>query len=218
MPLPADYITNRGVVTRGGRRVSPSAIVHDSFVDPPILDADGISVAHLGSAVAGTTNQVIGGALASGGVARLVPSRNVVITVTHATAVVAMSGVITGLDRSGNVMTEAWSVTAGGTSKVFTGKKAFVAVTAITEVVAASAVGNTITSGTGVVLGLSSPVSVASAVKERVNGSVVTTGTLVAASLVATDDPMGTYAPATAPDGSNDYDVWYISDRPEDGI
>lgn len=217
MPLATNYVTNRGVIPKSGRRISPSAVVHDSFTNPAILDADGISASHLGQDVAGTVNETIGGALASGGVAQLTPARNVVITVTHATSVVAMSGTITG-KRFGKTLTEAWSVTAGSTSKVFTGTKAFDFVSSITETVVADASANTIISGTGIVLGLTSPVTiggVGAAMKEVVDAAIVETGTLVAASTAAAADPLGTYLPSTAPDGAHDYDVWYISDLPE---
>jgi len=215
MPLPTGYISNRSLNSRRGRKIDCSAIIHDSWVDPIASDDNGISVSHLGAGAAGTRDQTIGGALASGGVARMDYPRNVVITVTHSSSVVAMSGTIYGTDKFGNTMTEAWSVTATGTSKVFTGKKAFWTVTRISETVAADASANSIISGTGDVLGLSSPLSVASALKERVAGSVVTNGTFVAASTAASADPHGTYAPNTVPDGVNDYDVWFISDYPE---
>jgi hypothetical protein len=218
MPLPTSYISNRSItVGKRGRKLNPSAIIHDSFVDPAAAVTNGISASHAGAGAAGTTLQTIGGSLASGGVATLSPARNVVITVTHGSSVVAMSGTITGTDAYGNGMTEAWSVTAGGTTKTFTGKKAFKTVTSITEVVAADASTNTIISGSGTVLGLSAPLAVASAIKEVAAGSVVTNGTFVVASTAATDDPHGTYSPNTAPNGSNDYDVWYISDTPERG-
>jgi len=128
-----------------------------------------------------------------------------------------MSGTITGTDWFDKAQTESWSVTAGTTSKTFTGAKAFKTVTSITETVAADASANTIISGTGTKLGVSSPVSVASAVKEIVDGSVVTNGTIVAASTSASADPRGTYSPNTAPDGAHDYTIYYLSDSPESG-
>lgn len=206
MPLPADYRTNRGITVGSGRRLSPSAVLHDSFVDPPASDTNGISASHAGASAASTRFMPIDGDLVTRGVAVLSPGRNVVITVTHGSAVVAMSGTITGT-RGGKVVTEAWSVTAGGTSKVFTGAKVFDSVTSITEVVAANASANTIIAGSGAGLGLSATASVASALKEVVAGSLVTNGVILGA----------LYTPNTAPDGANDYDVWYISDLPEAG-
>jgi hypothetical protein len=156
----------------------------------------------------------LNGSLVAGGIGRPAPARNVVITVTHASAVVAMSGVITGLNRAGNNVSEAWSVTAGTTSKTFTGAVAFSRVDSITETIAADASANTIIAGTGVKLGLGSAASVASLVKETSAGSVVTNGTLVAASSAANADSSGTYAPNTVPDGAVDYEIWYISNQP----
>jgi hypothetical protein len=216
MPLATGYQSNRALRSRSGYRINPSAIVHDSFVNPAAAVTNGISVSHVGQVVVGTVNMTLGGSLTSGGVAKLDFARNVVITVTHGSAVIALSGVITGTDIAGDPLTEAWSVTAGTTSKTFTGLKAFKSVTSITEVNAADASGDTIIAGTGTKLGLSAQNSVISAVKEYADGAIVTTGTLVAGSTATTTtDPRGTYAPATAPDGVHDYDVWYISDNPE---
>lgn len=189
----------------------PSAIMKQTWTDPIVADADGFSVSHAGAGVAGTTSQTLGGALAGVNA----HPRNVVIVVTHGSSVVAMSGVITGTGIDGQPMTEAWSVTATGTTKTFTGKKAFKTVTSITEVIVADASANSIVSGSGVAMGFESPVAVASAVKEIAAGSVVTNGTLVAASSASTADPRGTYTPNTAADGANDYTVYYLSDSPE---
>jgi hypothetical protein len=161
------------------------------------------------------TSQTLGGANCTSGVGIADLARNVVIVVTHATAVVAMSGVITGTDVNGKAITEAWSVTATGTSKTFTGAKAFKTITSITEVVAADASANSIVSGDGKVLGFDAYCSVASAVKEIADGSVVTTGTLVAASSASTADARGTYAPSATPDSAKDFTVYYLSDAPE---
>jgi hypothetical protein len=213
-PLPQGYVNSRSIMARGVK-INPAAVVYEPFTNVPAAVTNGISVSHNGAAAAGTTQMTIGGSLATGGVANLgIYPRNVVITVT-AVAVVAMSGVISGYDSFGNFITEAWSVTAGGASKTFTGKKAFKLVTSITEVVAADASGNAIVAGTGNVLGLSAACSCPSLVKETANGAVVTNGVLAAASTAATDDARGTYTPNTAPNGTNDYEVWYLSNQPE---
>jgi hypothetical protein len=193
-----------------------SGLIHEIFTNPPAAVTNGYSVTHLGAAAAGTRNMVLGGSLASGGVGRPSFGRNVVITVTHASAVVAMSGTIYGTDAAGKPLQEDWAVTAGTVSKTFTGTKAFFTVSRISETVAADASANSIIAGTGVVLGLTAKASVASPVKEVVDGALVTNGVLVAASAVATADPLGTYTPNTAPDGAHDYEIWYISDNPAD--
>jgi hypothetical protein len=141
--------------------------------------------------------------------------RNVVITVTHASAVVALSGVITGKDALGRDMTEAWAVTAGTTSKTFTGAKAFSKVDSISVVAAADASADSVVIGTGNVLGIDLPVAAPKPVLELTDGAIVTTGTVVAASTSAAADPLGTYTPATAPNGAHTYDVWVVIEDEE---
>ena len=149
--------------------------------------------------------------------------RNVVITVTHASAVVALSGVITGTDVYGKTITEAWSVTAGTTSKTFTGKRSFFRVDSVTVVAVADASADTVSIGDGQVFGLDLPIAsqtpastgrVSKAILEIVDNAVVTTGTIAALSTDPTEDPRGTYSPATAPNGTHLYDIWYITDFP----
>lgn len=214
MPLAADYVSSRNVRTKGQVLLKLAALVYESIVNPAAKVTNGISASHAGAGAAGTTFMTLGGSLASGGVARLLPARNVVITVTHASSVVAMSGTITGT-KGRQTITEAWSVTATGTTKTFTGKKAFDTVTSITETIAADASANTIIAGSGDVLGTAGAVSCSSLVKETSAGSVVTNGTLVKASTASTDDPRGTYAPNTIPNGSTAYELWYLSNNPE---
>lgn len=211
MPLPNNYQGAFRVNSRFNRVIFGSMVVRENFTNPLAAVTNGYSVSHVGAAAAGTRNMTLGGSLAG----KADVPRNVVITVTHASAVVAMSGTITGFDIDGKILTEDWAVTAGGTSKTFTGKKAFAGVTKITETIAADASANSIVAGTGVVLGLGARVACVSAIKEVVDGAVVTTGVLTLASSVAANDPRGTYTPATAPDGAHDYDLWYLSDDPQ---
>lgn len=219
MPLARKYITNRAVVPMGsGVQLPMSAIYHQTYTDVSTADSDGI-VAGLAGPNATTLTLVPGaglnGALVGGLAAVLSTARNVVITVTHATSVVALSGTIFGKDVHGRSITEDWSVTAGTASKVFTGKKAFKLVTSITVTAATDASADTVNIGEGVVLGVDVKVSVPKAIIEMLNGTIITTGTLVIASTAATDDPRGTYTPVSAPNGTNDYDIWVMSDDPE---
>lgn len=217
MPLPNGYQgAHRWNARSNNRVVQGSAIIRDDYTDVPAAVTNGYSVSHVGAAAAGTRDMVLGGSLTQGGVGLPSLGRNVVITVTHGAAVVAMNGTIYGTDIAGKPLQEDWAVTAGGTSKTFTGAKAFYTVTRITETVAANASTNSIIVGTGNVLGVSSKVSVPSPVKEIAIGVVVVTGTLVAGSAAAAADPLGTYTPAAAPNGTNDYQVWYVSDNPAD--
>lgn len=214
MPLSRSYISNRAFRAASGARIVPSAIIKETFTNPATADTDGFSEIHAGADAAGTTEAPLDGDLAG---VNPVP-RNVVITVTHASSVVAMSGVITGTDVNGEVITEAWSVTATGTSKTFTGAVAFKTVTSVTEVVAADASANSIIVGQGVKFGLATKAAIASIVKEVSAGSIVTNGTLVAASSSANADRRGTYAPNTAPDGTKTYVIYYLSDDPENDL
>lgn len=211
MPLPSDYLGTENVVTNGKSIVHPIKIVKRTLTNPLAAVTNGVSVSHTGLNAAGTRLQTLGGSLTSGGVATFDFSRNVVITVTHASSIVAMSGVISGYDQYGTLITEAWAVTATGTSKTFTGKKAFLTVISISEVTAADASGNSIISGSGTVFGLGHYSLVASPLKEVAVGAVVTTGTMVAMSAATTDDARGTYSPATAPDGTKTYLVIYLT-------
>lgn len=211
MPLPSGYIDSQAVWSNGKRLVHPIKTVKQTFTNPAAAVTNGVSASHLGQAAAGTVFQTLGGSLATGGVATMDFPRNVVITVTHASSVVAMSGTITGYDEYGTLITESWSVAATGTSKTFTGKKAFKTVVAITETVAADASANTIISGSGAVLGLDHYSEVASLLKETSAGSVVTNGTLTAAGTTNAADARGTYTPNSAPNGSTTYVVYYLT-------
>lgn len=214
------YISNRSFNVRGVSR-GASVVYHQNWTDPIAVVTNGILTALAGPNTTTLTlspGSGLNGSLVSGNRLVLDYARNVVITVTHGSAVVAESGVITGKDAYGKDLTEAWSVTAGTTSKTFTGAKAFKTITQITITAAADASANTNIIGNGNVLGLdvnSALGVVAGALKEIVAGALVVTGTLVAKSAAAAADPRGTYLPATVPNGTNDYDVWYISDDPE---
>lgn len=191
-----------------------TAIVRADFANIRTIDDDGYSAAHLGAAAAGTTLMALDGINTTNGVGVADYARNVVITVTHASSVVAMSGVITGYDQYGTLITEDWLVTATGVSKTFTGAKAFKRITSITEVVVADASANTIIAGDGKVLGLPFKAVIASIVKELAIGSIVTNGVLVAASTSATADLRGTYTPNGTPNDTNDWSIWYLVEDP----
>jgi len=214
MPLSRDYISGMQRIKLPGEKTALARLVgvrRQTWTDPATADADGYSVSHAGASAASTRNMTLGGALA--GVSDF--ARNVVIVVTHGSAVVAMNGTIYGKDIYGNEITEAWLVTAGTTSKTFTGKKGFKSVSRITETIAADASANSIIAGQGVVLGLDAPCALGGtgvALKEVAAGSVVTNGVMVAASEAAADDRRGTYTPNSAPNGTNDYDLFYLVD------
>lgn len=233
MPLRPDYVNSRGVAAPKGHFIPISALVRQSW--PPqntnettkgaiaAAVTNGFKTTVLGPNTATvtykrTTSQLAGGTVFDGSLATgsVDYPRNVVITVTHASAVVALSGVINGLDAYGRNISEAWSVSTGTTSKTFTGAKAFCYVDNITVVSVADASADSVIIGTGNVMGFKCFNSCASAVKEQMDSGLVTNGTLVIGSHsnVAADF-QGTYSPSTAPNGTHTYDVWFISDQPE---
>lgn len=195
----------------------PTMIMKQTYTAPLAAVTNGYSVAHVGQVAAGTINMTLGGSLAVAGVGINAHHRNAVITVTHATAVVAMSGVITGNDRYGRIITEAWAVTATGVSKTYTGVKAFAKITSITEVNAADCSANTIIAGSGVVLGLDFRTASIKLIYEQQDAVVVTTGVLTAgAGVSATLDYRGTYTPAAAPNGVIVWAIYFLTDDPTD--
>ena len=235
---PYPYRSNRAVsVGRRNIQRDQSATYHQSWggprqfpVNTPVAAAaaNDILTTTAGPNTA-TISPALNGTLVSGGIATLIPlygpytgSRNVVVTVTHATSIVAVSGTITGIDVYGRVMAESWSVTATGTSKTYTTKKCFKYVTAVTITAAGDASADSITVGDGVVFGLDVRCSVAAGDFEVVDATVVTTGTFVAydpvnsgLSTAFSADMRGTYAPSAAPNGTHVYDVWIQADDPE---
>lgn len=235
------YVSARAIaIGRKNIQRDMSSVYHQSWGGPtqqPVNTAIATAVTNgILTATAGpnttTITPALNGSLTSGGVATLIPlygpwtgGRNVVITVTHGSAVVAESGVITGIDVYGRQIQEAWSVVAGTTSRTFTGAKAFKYVTSVTITAIADATANTNIVGDGAVLGLDVRCAVGgtgAGLKEVVSAALVATGvvtafspTLSGWSTAFTADPRGTYTPATAPNGAAVYDLWFLSDDPE---
>lgn len=174
---------------------------------PDTADADGISAS---ATVTAPANAVIGGALASGGVATFDVPRNVVGAWTN-TAVIT----IVGTDEYGNTVVE---TSASGTSHA--GKKAFKTITRVTP----NATITGATFGSGDVLGL--PVALpekAMVVKELEDGAAATAGTLLGAVRTAasgtTGDVRGTYDPNSACDGAKAFELLaFIPDPTDQGV
>lgn len=214
MPLTAGYLRSQGVVPwndRQGTVVSiDGQIVTEKWTDPSTIDADGIgSDAGPDSE---TVDLTIDGAFASGGIATLSPARNVIITVTHGSSIVACNGIIYGYDIYGNAITEAWAVTATGTSKTSVGKKAFKKVTQITITAATDASANTVAAGDGKKLGLSYVALNVGLLLELEDTSVPTAGVIVAGSTAADTDYRGTYTPNSTLNGALDFTIAYQVD------
>jgi len=177
---------------------------------PDVLDADGVSATQL-LGVAG--NFTIGGALASGGVATFDVPRNV--TLTGATT--DHSGVtftVTGTDEYGATVVETMS---GPNNSTVAGKKAF---KTVTQVAADGAIAtNTVSVGTGDVLGL--PIAVPDTgfvLGELEDGAAATAGTVVAAvasaATATTGDVRGTYDANSACDGAKAFTLLIAATDP----
>lgn len=161
-----------------------------NFGAPAAAAANNISVS---ATVTAPANAVIGGALATAGIATMDVPRALVGAWTN-TAIVT----IVGTDQYGNVMQE---VSASGTSHV--GTKAFKTVTRITP----NATITSATFGTGDVLGLPFRVAANGLVAARANNAI-DAGTFVPAVTTSpatgtTGDVRGTFDPAVALNGSN---------------
>lgn len=214
MPLSRAYLRGAGAVPFIDKQGTVIAIdgnlVTEKFTDVSTIDVDG-----LGSDAGPNTTTVdltLDGALTSGGVGTFTPARAVTITVTHATSVVAVSGTVYGRDAYGNSISEAWSVTATGTSKTYTTAKAFKTITQITVTAAADASANTVAAGDSKRLGLSYRALNQALVAELEDTSVPTAGALVAGSSTSTLDWRGTYTPNSTTNGALDFTIQYAID------
>lgn len=136
--------------------------------------------------------------------------RNLTFTTAGGTPADApANAVITGKDVDGKVITE--TVALSQTAATVQGVKAFASVTSVAYE-AAEGAGATISIGYGSKFGLRAKLKarggLAAPVREVANGAVVTTGTFVDET---TSAPYGTYTPATAPDGTKSYAIYFES-------
>lgn len=191
----------------------PTQIVRDTFTDVSTIDDDGFVTAVAG-ANATTSSLTLGGALCSGGVGTNTVPRAITATVTHGSSVVAETIALTGTDAFGKTITETLTIPATGTSQVVTSNQAFKTLTAASQTAAGDASANTIKLGDSKKLGFSRKCSSVVSVAEELNGAAATAGTMVKASTTADNDARGTYTPNGTPNGTNDWDVWYLSDDP----
>lgn len=179
------------------------AVGVDEFTNPAAADADGLRAA-ITSAITAIDYDAEDLTGAIGAV--FTYPRNVTVTCDDSATTWAGSVTFTGLDIDGNVITEAVALTNNATTA---GAKAFKEITAV-HIPAQENTSGTITLGMGALLGLSrtikSRAGVQSVISEIAAGSRVVNGTFAAA---ATGAPHGTYSPNSAPNGTNDYVVFY---------
>ena len=143
------------------------------------------------------------GAIGDGAIS---PPRNIEVVTAGSTATQAPTSVIvSGFDVQGKALTETITGTAGGAA-TYAGVKCFAKVTEVTFV-GGTGTAATMSVGTGIVVGLASTpktrtgqaVTAGSGAlirRELVDGAVVTSGALTAAS---TNPPYGAYTPSAAP-------------------
>lgn len=214
MPLSAAYLRAQGSVPYHNRNGSVVAI-DGMHVTEKFVNATTIAAAGVGSDAGPNTTTadlVIDGSLASGGVATFDYARSVIVTVTHASSIVATNGVVYGYDMFGNAIQEAWSVTATGTSKTYTTGKAFKKVTRVTITAAADSSANTVAVGNSKRFGLSYVAADQKLITELEDTSVPTVGALVAGSTATLTDWRGIYTPNGTLNGALDFTIQYRVD------
>lgn len=188
-----------------------AAMAVEEWTDPAGADPDGIKTA-IATVAAATTYS---GADLDGvvGAGTMDPPRNVTVTTAGATPADApATATINGLDVDGNAISEV--ITVAQTATIATGTKAFASVTSIV-LPAADGTGATLAFGFGTLIGL------AKTIKSRAGAAAglmsIEAGTVAAPAAgtfadATTGAPHGTYDPSAAPDGSNDYAVYYEYD------
>lgn len=195
--------------------IAPFAV--QEFTDPAAADPNGIKTSFASSAsIQSFTAADLDGVVGAGA---MTPPRNITITTSAHADIDAVDVVITGKvrDTDGKLVDQTDTITltdGGNTTDV--GTQAFESVETIT-IPAQSGVGGAIEIGFGDVIGLSKPLisrAGAEAVLMEIEAGTVLaadaiTGTFVDA---ATAAPNGTYEPATPPDATNDYAVYYEYD------
>lgn len=184
-----------------------AALTVEEFTNPALADVDGLEAATPCTVAPRTVTSF----LAPGQAALAAYPRTITFTTSGTTPADApANAVVTTKDANGDTQTETVLVpqTASTTSSVkCAGELVSVAYAA------ADGTDASVSIGFGPVLGLGkkakSRAGAVNVVNEIEAGAKVTTGTFVDA---VTSPPNGSYAPATAPDGSNDYALVYEYD------
>ncbi len=216
--LSPSYFYNLGAVAAAG-----GELVHKDATSTELpaaagslvytADTDGTSPADASTRLATTTLSINGVDV----VVWVLPTpRNIVAVVTHGSSVVAMTIVLDGYDQYLQPVRESLAITATGTSKTGTGKKAYKYLRSITYTVAADATTNTVDIGTGVVLGMPFAALTKNHVTVRMDGVTDASATIVAADATTpsatTGDVRGTVTFNTPPDATHVYSAQVFYD------
>lgn len=186
------------------RVLSPmAAITVEEFTNPA---AGGVAVLKAATATTVAPATVLAAALLSGGLSSLAAlARNITFTTAGGTPADAPPTVVITGTRAGVAQTE--TVTLAQTAATATGVKLFNTITSIVYA-AADGTGATVSIGIGDALPLTKTpkarAGLAKALTEIAIGAVVTTGTISASNK--------SYTPASSPDGTKDYAVYYEYD------
>lgn len=172
------------------------------YTNPVAANAAGLEAATATTLAARTATNF----LAAGKAALLAEGRNITITTAGGTPADApATALVTGTDMDGKAQTE--TITVAQTAATASGVKIFKTVTSVAYATG-DGTGATCSIGFGPLLGLPIPMKtragLAGLIREIAAGAVVTTGAVVAANR--------SYAPASAPNGSTSYAIYYEYD------
>lgn len=138
--------------------------------------------------------------------------RNLITAVTHATSVVAMTVLYEGFDVYREPCSELHTITATGTTKTVTGKKAMRWLKQVTITSAGNATTNTLIASSGTAIGLRAVARHANHVviakadgDDETDGAVIVPADLTDPATSATGDVRGTITFTTPPDGTKQF-------------
>lgn len=181
-----------------------AAVAVVEYTNPVAADAAGLKAATTTSVA--IQSYTAADLLSAGKAALLADGRNVTFTTAGGTPADAPANVVVnGTDMDGKAQTE--TIAVAQTATIATGVKIFKTITSVVYE-AGQGTGATVSIGFGALLGLPLPIKsragLAGIWREIAAGAVVTNGVVVAANR--------SYAPNAAPNGTNDYALYYEYD------
>ena len=213
------YAPLLGINGRLGAPITP--VIQVDLGAPLTLDADGLIKAATSTELPNTETVTYTFPVASASpqdganlTGILDVPRNITVTTTHSSSVVAMTVLVTGTDTYDEPISELITVAATGITQADAGAKAFKTVISVAITAAANAEANTCNIGWGDVLGLPYVLTgeydvlafYADTTEEKLAATFVAAVSTVATT--ETGDIRGTVTPNTATDGSVNYYLW----------